>query len=99
MTTTDLAGSTAIVTGAGRGFGRGIATALAGAGAHVVGVARTGTQLDEVRGELGDTFTPVSADAADPATAATTNADTFKVQITEVRKNCGGCHQNYRKKT
>jgi cytochrome c556 len=29
---------------------------------------------------------------------ATTHADTFKVQITEVRKNCGGCHQNYRKK-
>jgi NAD(P)-dependent dehydrogenase (short-subunit alcohol dehydrogenase family) len=69
MTTTELAGSTATVTGAGRGFGRGIATALVGAGAHVVGVARTRTQLDEVRGELGDAFTPVSADAADPATA------------------------------
>jgi NAD(P)-dependent dehydrogenase (short-subunit alcohol dehydrogenase family) len=70
MTTTELAGTTAIVTGAGRGFGRGIATALAGAGAHVVGVARTGTQLDEVRDDLGDAFTPVAADAADPATAA-----------------------------
>jgi len=35
------------------------------------------------------------AKAAGPAT---TNADTFKVQITEVRKNCGGCHQTYRKK-
>ena len=33
------------------------------------------------------------------AGAATTNADTFKAQITEVRKNCGGCHQTYRKKT
>ena len=32
------------------------------------------------------------------ADAATTNADTFKVQVTEVRKNCGGCHQTYRKK-
>jgi cytochrome c556 len=32
------------------------------------------------------------------AGAATTNADTFKVQVTEVRKNCGGCHQTYRKK-
>jgi NAD(P)-dependent dehydrogenase (short-subunit alcohol dehydrogenase family) len=70
MTTTELAGSTAIVTGAGRGFGRGIATTLAGAGAHVVGVARTRAELDEVRDELGDTFTPVTADAADPATAA-----------------------------
>jgi len=36
---------------------------------------------------------------AKAAEAATTNADTFKAQITEVRKNCGGCHQTYRKKT
>ena len=65
----DLVGSTAIVTGASRGFGRAIATALSAAGAHVVGVARTQSQLDEVRDELGDTFTTVTADAADPATA------------------------------
>lgn len=64
-----FAGSTAIVTGAGRGFGRAIATALANAGAEVVGVARTRSQLEEVRAQLGDTFTPVVADAADPATA------------------------------
>jgi len=36
---------------------------------------------------------------AKAAGAATTNADTFKAQITEVRKNCGGCHQPYRKRT
>jgi cytochrome c556 len=35
------------------------------------------------------------AKAAGPAT---TNAETFKAQITEVRKNCGGCHQPYRKR-
>jgi cytochrome c556 len=35
---------------------------------------------------------------AKAAVAATTDADTFKVQITEVRKNCGGCHQPYRKR-
>jgi NAD(P)-dependent dehydrogenase (short-subunit alcohol dehydrogenase family) len=64
-----LVGTTAIVTGASRGFGRAIATALSAAGVEVVGVARTGALLDEVRGELGDTFTPVVADAADPATA------------------------------
>ena len=29
---------------------------------------------------------------------ATKDFDTFKVQITEVRKNCGGCHQTYRKR-
>ena len=32
------------------------------------------------------------------AGAATKDVDTFKVQITEVRKNCGGCHQTYRKR-
>jgi len=63
-----LAGSTAIVTGASRGFGRGIAAALAAAGARVVGVARDGAQLDPLRGELAD-FTAVAADAADPDTA------------------------------
>ena len=30
---------------------------------------------------------------------ATKDLDSFKVQITEVRKNCGGCHQTYRKRT
>lgn len=64
-----LAGTTAIVTGASRGFGRAIAAALSEAGAHVVGVARSVAQLDEVRDELGDTFRAVLADAADPATA------------------------------
>ncbi|HTQ19102.1 SDR family oxidoreductase [Mycobacterium sp.] len=64
-----LVGTTAIVTGAGRGFGRAIATALSAAGAHVVGVARTQAHHDEVRDQVGDAFTPVVADAADPATA------------------------------
>jgi NAD(P)-dependent dehydrogenase (short-subunit alcohol dehydrogenase family) len=64
----DLVGTTAIVTGASRGFGRAIATALSAAGAHVVGVARARHHLDTVRDELGDTFTAVTADAVDPAT-------------------------------
>ncbi|WP_431958723.1 SDR family oxidoreductase [Nocardia lijiangensis] len=65
-----LEGTTAIVTGASRGFGRGIARALSAAGAHVVGVARTSAPLDAVRDELGATFTAVAADAADPVTAS-----------------------------
>jgi cytochrome c556 len=32
------------------------------------------------------------------AAEATKDADTFKAQMAEVRKNCGGCHQTYRKK-
>lgn len=66
---TNLAGTAAIVTGASRGFGRAIAGALVAAGAEVVGVARGRAGLDGVRGELGGGFTPVAADAADPATA------------------------------
>jgi NAD(P)-dependent dehydrogenase (short-subunit alcohol dehydrogenase family) len=69
MTTRQLSGTTAIVTGASRGFGRGVATALTQAGAHVVGVARNAAALDEVRERLGAAFTPVAADAADPVTA------------------------------
>jgi cytochrome c556 len=33
------------------------------------------------------------------AADATKDVDSFKLQITEVRKNCGGCHQTYRKRT
>jgi NAD(P)-dependent dehydrogenase (short-subunit alcohol dehydrogenase family) len=69
MTTQQLSGTTAIVTGASRGFGRGVAAALTQAGAHVVGVARDGGALDEVREQLGAAFTPVAADAADPVVA------------------------------
>jgi NAD(P)-dependent dehydrogenase (short-subunit alcohol dehydrogenase family) len=49
---TDLAGKTALITGAGRGIGRSIALGLAGAGARVVLVARTTAQLDETRSLL-----------------------------------------------
>lgn len=64
-----LDGTTAIVTGASRGFGRSIACSLTAAGAHVVGVARSVARLTELGEELGDGFTPVAADAAEPATA------------------------------
>jgi NAD(P)-dependent dehydrogenase (short-subunit alcohol dehydrogenase family) len=69
MSAQELSGSTALVTGASRGFGRGVATALAGAGANVVGVARDRGALEEVRALVGDRFTPVAADAADPNVA------------------------------
>jgi short chain dehydrogenase len=69
MSENDLAGATALVTGASRGFGRGIAIALRGAGAQVVGVARDRAPLEEVRAALGESFIAVSADAADPTLA------------------------------
>ncbi|MGI8336048.1 SDR family NAD(P)-dependent oxidoreductase [Actinomadura scrupuli] len=66
---TDLKGTTALVTGAGRGFGRAAATALTGAGAEVVGVARDRAALEDLRAELGDAFVLVAADATDPGLA------------------------------
>ena len=41
MSVRDLSGTSAIVTGASRGFGRATAISLAERGVHVVGVART----------------------------------------------------------
>ena len=64
-----LAGTTAIVTGASRGFGRAISAALSEAGARVIGVARTESDLAAVRRDLGANFVAVPGDAADPELA------------------------------
>jgi NAD(P)-dependent dehydrogenase (short-subunit alcohol dehydrogenase family) len=80
MSANDLSGTTAIVTGASRGFGRGTAVALHAAGAHVIGIARDRAPLDELRAELGDAFTPVAADAADPV-AAGHLIDTYQPRV------------------
>jgi NAD(P)-dependent dehydrogenase (short-subunit alcohol dehydrogenase family) len=69
MSDTALAGATALVTGASRGFGRGIATSLSQAGARVIGVARDPEQLRQLHSELGESFIPVTADASAPVTA------------------------------
>jgi len=69
MTSRELSGTTAVVTGASRGFGRGIAIALSQAGAQVVGVARDRARLEELREQLGEGFIPVVADATDPVAA------------------------------
>ena len=66
MPDNQITGATALITGASRGFGRGIAIALSRAGAQVVGVARDRGPLDKLRAELGGSFTAVAGDAADP---------------------------------
>ncbi|MEV1170991.1 SDR family oxidoreductase [Nonomuraea sp. NPDC049784] len=60
---------TAVVTGAGRGFGRAIAAALVAAGTGVVGIARDEEELRAVRDDLGAAFTPLAADATDETLA------------------------------
>jgi len=66
MSSNQIAGTVAIVTGASRGFGRAIATALVRAQVKVVGVARDGQALEKLRADLGEGFIPVAGDAADP---------------------------------
>jgi NAD(P)-dependent dehydrogenase (short-subunit alcohol dehydrogenase family) len=59
---------TAIVVGASRGLGRGIALSLADAGVPVVAVARTAAALDELA-DRSDRITAAVADATDPSVA------------------------------
>jgi NAD(P)-dependent dehydrogenase (short-subunit alcohol dehydrogenase family) len=69
MPTVNSPARTAVVTGASRGFGRAIAVGLAATGVHVVGVARDGAALGDVRHQLGGSFTPVVADVIDDGLA------------------------------
>ena len=55
----------ALVTGAGRGVGRGISLMLGKAGAHVVATARTATQIEAVAKEISDAGGRASAVPAD----------------------------------
>jgi NAD(P)-dependent dehydrogenase (short-subunit alcohol dehydrogenase family) len=64
-----LNGKTAIVVGASRGLGHGIAQAFAGAGAHVVAVSRTPTTFPEPANSAG-TIQPEVADAGEATVAA-----------------------------
>jgi len=67
MSDHQLAGTTTIVTGASRGFGRAIAISFVEHGAHAVGIARSESQLNSLRAELEDGFQPEVADATDPS--------------------------------
>ena len=71
MAWSEIAGTTALVTGASRGFGRAVAVALHAAGADVVAVARNAEPLEQLRSELGGSLTAVAADVADPVVAGT----------------------------
>lgn len=60
-------GRTAIVTGAGRGFGRAIAERLAAEGAKVALLARSKAQIEEAAREIGEGALAVACDVTDRA--------------------------------
>jgi 3-oxoacyl-[acyl-carrier protein] reductase len=65
-----LAGEVALLTGAGKGIGRALATAVAMAGARVALVARTGADIESLAHEIaqkGGEALAVAADVSDPA--------------------------------
>ncbi|MBT52551.1 MAG: 2-deoxy-D-gluconate 3-dehydrogenase [Mameliella sp.] len=84
----DLSGKTALVTGAKRGIGRGMAEALAQAGADIVGVSasmRPGSEVEQAVTALGRKFTAYQCDFSDRAAvtgfAAQVEADGIKPDI------------------
>ena len=64
----DLSGKTAVVVGASRGLGRGVASAFASAGASVVALARSEAALAELAAGSANIRSEV-ADATDPSVA------------------------------
>jgi 3-oxoacyl-[acyl-carrier protein] reductase len=64
VTTIDLTGKTAFVTGSTRGIGHAIARALHAAGAKVAVVGRDRARAEAVAAELGDRATGVACDVA-----------------------------------
>ncbi|OBI94273.1 SDR family oxidoreductase [Mycobacterium sp. 1245805.9] len=75
----NLSGHTALIVGASRGLGRGIATAAAEAGASVVAVSRTATTFPDPTDGAGS-IEAVVADAAD-ASAPGTLLDRYDPEI------------------
>jgi len=64
-----LTGTTAVVTGASKGFGRAIAAGQIKVGVTVIGIARGREQLLSTADDLGPAFLPLTGDATDPGFA------------------------------
>lgn len=89
----DLTGRSALVTGASRGIGAGLALALATAGADVVGASRTGADQETAAavGRLGRAYTSLTADLATTAGAlALARAVRAHERPVDILVNCAG---------
>jgi gluconate 5-dehydrogenase len=93
----DLTGKIAIVTGAGRGIGRGIAEALARNGATVVLAGRTQATLDDVAGAIGAAaWTHVADVAKEPDVVALRDAVLARCGKIDVLVNNAGVNPIWR---
>ena len=96
MTTIDLTGQTAFVTGSTRGIGLAIARELYQAGARVAIVGRDPARAEAVAAELGERAAPVSCDVANAAQvdAAIAAAEETLGPITVLVNNAGLTRDN-----
>ncbi len=96
MTTIDLTGRTAFVTGSTRGIGLAVARALHAAGAQVAIVGREASRAQAVAAEFGDRATGVGCDVADRAQveAALTAAEAALGPIDILVNNAGLTRDN-----
>ena len=76
MTYIDLSGTTAIITGGGRGLGRSMVFALAGAGANVTAAMHIEDDIEAETKDLPGTVKAMIADIRDPDACAKIVADT-----------------------
>lgn len=96
MTTIDLTGKTAFVTGSTRGIGRAVAGALHAAGANVAIVGRDQAKAEAVARELGDRAAGVACDVSSKATieAAIAAAETALGPVDILVNNAGLTRDN-----
>src|SRR4051812_17669001 len=91
-----LGGRTAIITGAGSGFGEGMARRFAAEGARVAVVDLKGDQARRVAGELGHGAIAIEADVSSGAAVAAAikqTVDAFGIPDIVVN-NAGVTHRN-----
>ena len=90
MDARDMAGRRVLVTGASSGIGRATALVYAGAGAHVVAVARRADELEKLVSEAGPLGGTIEAAAGDITDGAFISRLAVSAGAIDVLVNCAG---------